>query len=89
MDVVQPTIHQEYQLETLLYLQLFSGSTSTNITLLQLPTCGMQRLCELPLTIDGDRRADSPGHSAKYDSYGVINLHINQALYINDKKLKI
>ncbi|XP_065920854.1 THAP domain-containing protein 5-like isoform X2 [Dysidea avara] len=29
---------------------------------------------DCPLTVGGDGRADSPGHSAKYGSYGVIDL---------------
>ena len=37
---------------------------------------------ELPLTIGGDGRADSPGHSAKYGSYGIIDLHTNKTLHI-------
>ena len=35
-----------------------------------------------PLSIDGDGRADSPGHSAKYGSYGIIDLSINKVLHI-------
>ena len=31
-----------------------------------------------PLTIGGDGRADSPGHSAKYGSYGIIDLTTNK-----------
>ena len=38
--------------------------------------------CELPLIIGGDGRADSPGHSAKYGSYGVIDLCTNKVLHI-------
>ena len=38
--------------------------------------------CELPLIIGGDGRADSPGHSAKYGSYGVIDLRTNKVLHI-------
>ena len=34
------------------------------------------------LSISGDGRADSPGHSAKYGSYGIINLNINKVLHI-------
>ena len=34
------------------------------------------------LSIGGDGRADSPGHSAKYGSYGVIDLNINKVLHI-------
>ena len=37
---------------------------------------------KLPLTIGGDGRADSPGHSAKYGSYGIIDLHTNKILHI-------
>ena len=33
-----------------------------------------------PLTIDGDGRADSPGHSAKYGSYGIIDLATNKII---------
>ena len=35
-----------------------------------------------PLTIGGDGRADSPGHSAKYGSYGIIDLSTNNILHI-------
>ena len=38
--------------------------------------------CKLPLTIGGDGRADSPGHSAKYGSYGIIDLSTNKVLHI-------
>ena len=38
--------------------------------------------CELPLAIGGDGRADSPGHSAKYGSYGIIDLRTNKVLHI-------
>ena len=32
--------------------------------------------------ISGDGRTDSPGHSAKHGSYGVIDLHTNKVLHI-------
>ena len=32
--------------------------------------------------IGGDGRADSPGHSAKYGSYGIIYLRTNKVLHI-------
>ncbi|XP_065892097.1 THAP domain-containing protein 10-like [Dysidea avara] len=35
-----------------------------------------------PLTIGGDGRADSPGHSAKFGSYGIIDLSINKVIHI-------
>ena len=38
--------------------------------------------CKLPLTIGGDGRADSPGHSAKYGSYGIIDLNTNKVIHI-------
>ena len=34
------------------------------------------------LSIGGDGRADSPGHSAKYGPYGVIDLNTNKILHI-------
>ena len=34
------------------------------------------------LTIGGDCRADSPGHSAKYGSYGVIDLSSNKVIHV-------
>ena len=34
------------------------------------------------LSIGGDGRADSPGHSAKYGSYGVIDMNTNKVLHI-------
>ena len=33
-----------------------------------------------PLIIRGDGRADSPGHSAKYGSYGIIDLTTNKVI---------
>ena len=38
--------------------------------------------CDSPLAIGGDGRADSPGHSAKYGSYGIIDLSTNKDLHI-------
>ena len=35
-----------------------------------------------PLTVGGDGRADSPGHSAMYGSYGIIDLSSNTAIHI-------
>jgi len=34
------------------------------------------------LSIGGDGRADSPGHSAKYGSYGLIDLDTNKVIHI-------
>ena len=34
------------------------------------------------LSIGGDGRADSPGHSAKYESYGIIDLNTKKVLHI-------
>jgi solute carrier family 8 (sodium/calcium exchanger) len=31
---------------------------------------------ELPLILGGDGRADTPGHSAKYGSYAMLNLNL-------------
>ena len=41
-----------------------------------------------PLSIGGDGRADSPGHSAKYGSYGIIDLHTNKVLHIELVQVK-
>ena len=35
-----------------------------------------------PIIIGGDGRADSPGHSAKFGSYGILDLHTNKVLHI-------
>ena len=35
-----------------------------------------------PLIIGGDGRADSPGHSAKYGSYGIIDLTSNKVIHL-------
>ena len=35
-----------------------------------------------PLTVGGDGRADSPGHSAKYGSYGIIDLSSDKVIHI-------
>ena len=34
----------------------------------------------MPLIIGGDGRADSPGHSAKYGSYGILDLTTNKVI---------
>ena len=34
----------------------------------------------VPLNLGGDRRADSPGHSAKYGSYSVLDCDCNKVL---------
>ena len=36
----------------------------------------------LTIAIGGDGRADSPGHSAKYGSYGIIDLSSNKIIHI-------
>ena len=35
-----------------------------------------------PIIIGGDGRADSPGHSAKFGSYGIIDLETNKVIHI-------
>ena len=40
------------------------------------------------LNIGGDGRADSPGHSAKYGSYGLINLDTHKVLHIELVQVK-
>ena len=37
--------------------------------------------CRSPVIIGGDGRADSPGHSAKYGSYGIIDMSTNKVLH--------
>ena len=34
------------------------------------------------LSVGGDGRADSPGHSAKYGSYGLIDLDTNKVIHV-------
>lgn len=34
------------------------------------------------LTIGGDGRADSPGHSAKYGTYTMLDVHQNKVLHV-------
>lgn len=41
-----------------------------------------------PLSIGGDGRADSPGHSAKYGSYGIVDLNTNKVLHIQLVQVK-
>ena len=36
----------------------------------------------IPLSVGGDGRADSPGHSAKYGSYGIIDLDSNKVIHM-------
>ena len=38
------------------------------------------RAAETPLIIGGDGRGDSHGHSAKYESYGIIKLTTNKVI---------
>ena len=38
--------------------------------------------CKSPIVIGGDGRADSPGHSAKYGSYGIVKMSINKVIHI-------
>ena len=38
--------------------------------------------CKSPVVIGADGRADSPGHSAKFGSYGKIDISTNKALHI-------
>lgn len=40
------------------------------------------------LSIGGDGRADSPGHSAKYGSYGIIDFHTNKVLHVELVQVK-
>ena len=35
-----------------------------------------------PLVIGGDGCADNPGHSAKYGSYGIIDLVTNKVIHL-------
>ena len=35
-----------------------------------------------PLSVGGDGQANSPGHSAKYGSYGIIDLTINKVIHV-------
>ena len=44
-----------------------------------LAQCGSR---DSPLAIGGDGRTDSPGHSAKCRSYGIIDSSMNKVLYI-------
>ena len=38
--------------------------------------------CKSPIVIGGDGRADSPGHSAKYGSYGIVKMSTNKVIHI-------
>ena len=40
------------------------------------------RSCGTALSIGGDRRADSPRHSAKYGSYSLIDLDSNKIIHV-------
>ena len=42
-----------------------------------------------PLSIGGDGRSDSPGHSAKYGSYGLIDLATHKVLHIELVQVKL
>ena len=39
--------------------------------------------CKSPVAIGGDGRADSPGHSAKYGSYGIVDMSTNKVIHID------
>ena len=43
---------------------------------------------EIPLVIGGDGRADSPGHSAKFGSYSIIDLNTSKLLQIELVQVK-
>ena len=45
--------------------------------------------CTSPIVIGGDGRADSPGHSAKYGSYGVIDMSTNKVIHIELVQVKV
>ena len=38
--------------------------------------------CRSPVVIGADGRADSPGHSAKFGSYGIIDMNTNKVIHI-------
>ena len=38
--------------------------------------------CRSPVVIGVDGRADSPGHSAKFGSYGIIDMNTNKVIHI-------
>ena len=41
---------------------------------------GIVKAKGVPLNLGGDGHADSPGHSAKYGSYSVLDCHSNKLL---------
>ena len=45
--------------------------------------------CRSTVIIDGDGRAENPGHSAKYGSYGIIDMSTNKVLYIELVQVEI
>ena len=45
--------------------------------------------CISPVIIGGDGRADSPDHSAKYGSYGIIDMSTNKVLHIELVQVEI
>ena len=44
--------------------------------------------CKSPVAIGGDGRADSPGHSAKYGSYGIIDMRTNKVIHLELVQVK-
>lgn len=64
-------LHQKYVLEPSLQHQWQLHQTGLLTQLLARGT---------PLTIGGDGRADSPGHSAKYGVYTAMELNINKVI---------
>ena len=44
---------------------------------------------EGPITIGGSGRADSPGHSAKFGSYEIIDLETNKVIHIELVQVRI
>ena len=44
--------------------------------------------CTSPVVIGGDGRANSLGHSAKYGSYGIIDMKTNKVIHIELVQVK-
>ena len=45
--------------------------------------------CKSPVVIGADGSADSPGHSAKFGSYGIFDMSSNKVLHIELVQVKI
>jgi len=77
----KPFINMKHSVIGSNYVQwVYSRKSSSLLELLQLLSAILKQ--GSPIIIGGDGRADSPGHSAKFGSYGILDLNTNKVLHI-------